>query len=179
VNSWPPWEESGIDEGIIDVPLSPHPTERLKWTVDIQNGKPSRTLWRVVDLVNPTMQAVHDDNSKSKKWKDPIRLELQPITGRTHQLRIHCAYINNGDGIIGDSLYGPRCVRFDYTGKFLTSHNNTKIPASPDQLSSLGQHPVTVASRLYLHARSLSFPYPAVSSAERRMEFVCDPDDGW
>jgi len=59
-------------------------------------------------------------------------LELRPLTGRTHQLRVHCAAI--GAAILGDSAYG--------------------IPREGDDA-------VLNADRLHLHARRLRFPHPA------------------
>ena len=55
-----------------------------------ENGKPSQTKWRVL-------------GSKDGK----TRLALKPITGRTHQLRVHCAHPEGlGLPMIGDELYG-------------------------------------------------------------------------
>ncbi len=68
---------------------------RLDWErrpihiVDTELGKPSRTRWRVM---------AHDAASNS------TRLELEPITGRTHQLRVHLQAL--GHPILGDPLYG-------------------------------------------------------------------------
>ena len=56
--------------------------------VDLQGGKPSHTRWRVLrtDAVTQT-----------------TRLDLSPVTGRTHQLRVHLAAV--GHPILGDALY--------------------------------------------------------------------------
>ena len=63
------------DEGIIDAPIERHPLPRLLRYVN-QSGKPSKTRYRVM-----------------KTWEGHSLLELEPITGRTHQLRVHCAHI--------------------------------------------------------------------------------------
>lgn len=49
--------------------------------------------------------------SDERETKEGVVLELHPVTGRTHQLRIHCAEI--GSGIVGDSLYGDSPVPWD------------------------------------------------------------------
>ena len=143
VENWPPFTNVGETSGVIDVPLSPHLSEKLKWIVDCDNGKASRTIWKISH--DPIM--ISDTNIERMS---PVQLDLQPISGRTHQLRIHCANIN-GTGIIGDSLYGDRC-------KDLSS------PPNDDNIKPL---------RLYLHARKLSFPHPSTGD---RLEFSCDPN---
>lgn len=76
----------------------------------------------------------------------PIVLELQPITGRTHQLRVHCRAVSGGFSIINDSLYDS------------VSPSNTANPKPNLDLT------------LNLHAYKLSFPHP--KDQNRPMEFV-------
>lgn len=71
-------------EGTIDLPLSADLNDRPKQKID-PRGKPSITNFRVLD--------------------DPTRIEFYPITGRTHQLRVH-AVQGLGAAIVGDRLYG-------------------------------------------------------------------------
>lgn len=99
VQSWPPLTSNGEMKGQIDLAMSPS-EERLKWKVCAE-GKPSTTLWRVLDPLGP------DDEYQAT----PVTLELMPLTGRTHQLRVHCAAV--GSGIIGDTLYGSEQASFD------------------------------------------------------------------
>ena len=75
INRWPPYHDQGMTKGSIDFPLSPS-DERLKWKID-KNGKSSLTLW----------EALQSDETEDK-YVVPLTLRLQPITGRTHQLRI-------------------------------------------------------------------------------------------
>lgn len=119
VYDWPPWTREKQESGKIDRALAPS-EERLKWKVcaSDDDGKPSSTLWKVLD------------GGESKKESN-ILLELQPITGRTHQLRIHCSTV--GSGIMGDSLYGLGQTE----------------PLQPE-----------TEQRLYLHAYKLCFPHP-------------------
>ena len=78
------------DEGEIDLPLAKQPgTGGEKMMVDhSEHGAPSRTRYRVIDRAG-----------NRAAW-----VELQPLTGRTHQLRVHMAAI--GHPIIGDGKYG-------------------------------------------------------------------------
>jgi RluA family pseudouridine synthase len=78
-------------EGVIDLPLSP-PGHRGKATVDEAEGKPSRTRWRVAEV-----------------FLDAARLEVEPVTGRTHQIRVHLAAI--GHPLLVDRLYGKQGAR--------------------------------------------------------------------
>jgi tRNA pseudouridine32 synthase/23S rRNA pseudouridine746 synthase len=76
------------DQGEIDLPLIADWPNRPLQKVDRERGKPSLTRWRVIDA-----QADH------------TRLELEPVTGRAHQLRVHLLAI--GHPILGDALYAP------------------------------------------------------------------------
>jgi 23S rRNA pseudouridine955/2504/2580 synthase len=78
-----------LDEGMIDAPLAKQPgSGGEKMHVDEENGLPSRTRYRLIDRVG-----------NRAAW-----VELQPLTGRTHQLRAHMAAI--GHPIVGDAKYG-------------------------------------------------------------------------
>lgn len=84
----------GQPSGEIDLPLICDWPERPKQKVDFAGGKPSLTRYR--------LQA-HDADT------DTSRVELEPVTGRTHQLRVHLAAI--GHPILGDALYGEAAER--------------------------------------------------------------------
>lgn len=75
------------DEGEIDLPMRCDIDNRPRQIIDFEHGKPALTHWRVLQ---------RDANS--------VRLLLKPVTGRTHQLRVHCAA--SGSPVIGDKLYG-------------------------------------------------------------------------
>ena len=74
------------NDGIIDAPIDRRPLPSLLRYVS-PNGKPSRTRFRVLE-----------------RSEQISLLELQPLTGRTHQLRVHCAHM--GYPILGDPQYG-------------------------------------------------------------------------
>ncbi len=80
------------DAGSIDAPLIADWPNRPRQKIDLQHGKPALTHWRVLDRVLQGSALT-------------TRLELQPITGRTHQLRVHLQSI--GHAIVGDALYAP------------------------------------------------------------------------
>jgi len=76
-------------EGLIDLALAKQPgTGGEKMHVDKESGLPAKTRWRLVDRAG-----------NRAAW-----VELQPLTGRTHQLRAHMAAI--GHPIVGDAKYG-------------------------------------------------------------------------
>ncbi len=104
------------DEGEIDLPLSKQPgTGGEKMMVDqSEHGAPARTRYRVLDRAG-----------NRAAW-----VELQPLTGRTHQLRVHMAAI--GHPIVGDGKYGG-------PDAFLTG---------------------SISRKMHLHARRLVIDHP-------------------
>ena len=84
------------EEGTIDAPIARRPLPSLLRFVDC-SGKPSVTRYRVLER--------HDGFSK---------LALEPVTGRTHQLRVHCAH--EGFPILGDPQYGSQASQAFSTG---------------------------------------------------------------
>ena len=78
-----------IEDGLIDLPIAKQPgTGGEKMHVDEKEGSPSRTRYRVIERAG-----------NRAAW-----VELHPLTGRTHQLRVHMAAI--GHPIVGDGKYG-------------------------------------------------------------------------
>ncbi len=78
-----------MESGVIDLPLWGDPDNRPYQTVDWKRGKPSLTQFRVIERVG-----------------DRTRVEFVPLTGRTHQLRVHAADSQGlGTPIVGDRLY--------------------------------------------------------------------------
>jgi tRNA pseudouridine32 synthase / 23S rRNA pseudouridine746 synthase len=78
---------------VIDLPLATDWENRPLQHVNHERGKPSVTRYR--RLPPPPGEG----------WAGGTRLELEPLTGRSHQLRVHLAAI--GHPILGDPLYGP------------------------------------------------------------------------
>lgn len=81
------------ERGEIDLPLIADWPNRPLQKVCHETGKPALTRWRVLD---------------SNRQADCCRLLLSPVTGRSHQLRIHCREI--GHPILGCDLYAPPAV---------------------------------------------------------------------
>ncbi|MEO6278055.1 RluA family pseudouridine synthase [Roseateles sp.] len=73
-------------EGLIDLPIGADWPNRPRQQVDVARGKPSQTRWRVL-----AHEGLH------------TRVALEPLTGRTHQLRVHLAHV--GHAMLGDTLY--------------------------------------------------------------------------
>ena len=80
--------------GSIEAPLIGDWPNRPKQKVDFEQGKPAKTLYQYLDY-----------NAE----EDYSRILLEPITGRSHQLRVHLAHI--GHPITGDKLYHPEPTR--------------------------------------------------------------------
>ena len=77
-------------QGTISLPLMPDIMDRPRQCVDMEHGKPSVTTYRVVST----------QGGRTLVW-------LYPHTGRTHQLRVHCAHpLGLATPILGDPLYG-------------------------------------------------------------------------
>ena len=105
-----------IHEGQIDLPIAKQPASGgEKMHVDEENGLASTTRYRVIDRAG-----------NAAAW-----VELQPLTGRTHQLRVHMAAI--GHPIVGDGKYGGKAA-------FLTG---------------------SISRKLHLHARRLRIDRPS------------------
>lgn len=104
-----------VAEGMIEAPIAKQPgTGGEKMHVDTENGQTAKTRYRVVDRAG-----------NRAAW-----VELQPLTGRTHQLRVHMAAI--GHPIVGDGKYGGQDA-------FLTG---------------------SISRKMHLHARRLIIEHP-------------------
>ena len=104
-----------VSEGTIEAPLAKQPgSGGEKMHVDMENGMPAKTVYRVVERAG-----------NAAAW-----VEMQPFTGRTHQLRVHMEAI--GHPIVGDGKYGGQ-------GAFLTG---------------------SVSRKMHLHARRLIIDGP-------------------
>lgn len=101
------------DEGWVKLPLRGDFYDRPRQMVCFEHGKPAETRWEVVSR----------ENNKT-------RVYLYPKTGRTHQLRVHCAHVQGlGMPMVGDDLYGVRAGRLHLHAESLSlQHPMTKEP---------------------------------------------------
>ena len=92
------------DEGVIDLPLRPDVDDRPRQRVDDEHGKPAVTRYRVLERAGGM-----------------TRVALEPLTGRTHQLRVHASHPRGLNcPIVGDRLYGKASTRLMLHAQSLT-----------------------------------------------------------
>ncbi len=96
------------DEGTIELPLGRLDETRGWWMKPDPNGSPSVTTWKVLGRSSPLPEGRRPEPDISPAGPDGNMrltwLALTPVTGRTHQLRVHCAA--SGWPIVGDNIYG-------------------------------------------------------------------------
>jgi len=127
--------EPGKPDGVVDAPIDRHPRERQRMAV-VAAGRPARTLYHVDEEIGGVSL-----------------ISCHPVTGRTHQIRVHMAHI--GHAVVGDPLYAGRQWR------------NLSDPRAQTACRSF--------PRQALHARRLGFTHP-VSGEEVAFEAPI-PDD--
>ncbi len=88
------------DHGTVDAPIGRHPTDRKKMAVTQKNSKFAITHYEIVST-----------------YRDFTHLRVRLETGRTHQIRVHMAYI--GHPVAGDPVYGPKKVITSLGGQCL------------------------------------------------------------
>ncbi|MBW2107553.1 MAG: RluA family pseudouridine synthase [Deltaproteobacteria bacterium] len=115
--------------GAIDLPIGRHPTHRKKMSTRSRRARPTRTVWKV-----------------KESFAGVTLLEIDLQTGRTHQIRVHCAAI--GHPVVGDVVYGGK--------KRWKQVRDTAV-----------QGVIRTANRQLLHACRLAFTHPVTGSAVR------------
>lgn len=101
------------EHGVIDLPLLPDPTDRPRQVVDAERGKRAITEYRVLQSRMTSLGLL-------------TLLALYPHTGRTHQLRMHCAHPEGlGSPIVGDELYGHKKDRLYLQAQSITFEHPT------------------------------------------------------
>ena len=126
------------EKGRIEIPLSPDYDERPRQKADKAHGKAALTEYEVV--------SVNSDGTSD--------MLFHPITGRTHQLRVHSAHpLGLGRPILGDLLYGGYSI---YSGQSAWQ----EAEQANDIDSRCIMH-ASEARRLHLHAFSITFRHPS------------------
>jgi 23S rRNA pseudouridine1911/1915/1917 synthase len=124
--------------GEIDLPVGRHPTDRKKMSVKSRSPRSALTLWRV-----------------KANYGSCCLLEVDLKTGRTHQIRVHCAALQHS--VVGDALYGGR------TGN--------QYRRQDSRLDTLARR----VERQMLHAWQLTVTHP--ETGERKIFEAPLPDD--
>jgi len=115
------------DKFAVDAPLAPHPVKTGLVRVDLKNGKRARTRFEVLE--------------RFSGW---ALLRCAPLTGRTHQIRVHLRHA--GLPIVGDELYGGKPLWLSRL--------------KPDYRLKRGREERPLISRVALHAEQLTLPHP-------------------
>jgi len=118
----------------VDAKLAPHPVKIGMMRVDQKNGKKSHTKFEVLENFSRFGYAV---------------LRCQPLTGRTHQIRVHASYA--GLTIVGDELYGGKPLWLSRLKK--------------DYRLKEGREERPLISRVALHAEELTLPHPVTNES--------------
>jgi 23S rRNA pseudouridine1911/1915/1917 synthase len=137
------WGVPNRQRGTVDAPIDRHPHAREKMAVR-ESGREAVTHWEVQESFN---------GRDGKPVAALLACQLE--TGRTHQIRVHLAYI--GHPLLGDAVYGP--------------HFKTKA----SHLGSRSQQALTALGRQALHAYLLALKHPRNGTI---LEWISDlPDD--
>jgi len=135
------WGHPDPAVGLIEAPLARDPRDRKRMAVvDSAGAKRAATEYETVE-----------------SFRDHALLGFKLRTGRTHQIRVHAAFI--GHPIFGDPTYGGRTLR---------------ISDGPGHLRSTYKHLLAELSRQALHAATLEFVHP---TSGERLSFAVDPPD--
>jgi 23S rRNA-/tRNA-specific pseudouridylate synthase len=111
----------------VDAPIAMHPVKTGYWRVDRQNGKRALTRFQV-----------------RENFRGYTLLECRPLTGRTHQIRVHLRYCHLP--ICGDTLYGGQPLLLS--------------TLKPNYRLKRGQVERPLIQTVALHAEKLSLPHP-------------------
>lgn len=117
------WGRLTAPEGRINWPIGRHVTEGKKISVRSRHPKDAETFFKVLQT-----------------YRDATLLEIRPVTGRTHQIRVHLAAA--GHPVAGDSLYGRKKMAKKFPRLFLHAHTISFLhPGTGERLTFASQLP--------------------------------------
>ena len=120
----PKWEEK-----VARHPLRANVGHKHRTMVDDKNGKPSETRFRVI-----------------KRYQDSALIEAKPMTGRTHQIRVHAYAL--GHPLVGDTLYGGQ-ETYEITRPMLHAQSLSFLhPATNERMKFSAPHPADLEKAL-------------------------------
>ena len=141
----------GQEEGVISLPLRVDLDDRPRQMVCPQYGRPAQTRWQVLE------------ETEMPAGQTASRLLLQPITGRTHQLRVHLASpFGLNSPILGDPLYAPQNALSETGDSIGIAKSTHKAKDDCPARAWINWR----VSRMMLHAEGLDFIHP-VSQEEQ------------
>ena len=115
--------------GLVDAPITRDPRQRKRMWVH-RDGKPAQTEFQVLD-----------DHFQG----DRALVQLKLLTGRTHQIRVHMAFI--GCPVMGDTVYGRRKQRVKLKRQFLHAHELAfEHPVTGERMTFVSELPVGLRS---------------------------------
>ncbi len=117
------YREPNEDEGDITLPIGRHPVHRKRMSVNSKRSRTAQTHWKV-----------------RERFEGAALLEIVLKTGRTHQIRVHCAALKHP--IIGDTVYGSQKLK------------------KAEALTRLSAEALRSVKRQMLHSWQLSFTHP-------------------
>jgi 23S rRNA pseudouridine1911/1915/1917 synthase len=111
------WGRITASEGRISLPLGRHPKEGARMSVRARSPKKAETFFQV-----------------QRAFKDTTLLEVRPVTGRTHQIRVHLAAA--GYPVVGDPVYGRKKEPREFPRIFLHAHTLSFLhPVTEERLT--------------------------------------------
>jgi 23S rRNA pseudouridine1911/1915/1917 synthase len=111
------WGRMSDTEGKLSWPLGRHPKEGSKISIRARSPKKAETFFQV-----------------QRPFKDTTLLEVKPVTGRTHQIRVHLAAA--GHPVVGDPVYGKKREPREFPRIFLHAHTLSFLhPATGERLT--------------------------------------------